>query len=146
MIDRIIVPIDFNDMDSAAKSLEYASVFCDKFSSELHLLNVYPPLSKFITKGSSEIEEELLKEKKENSILGLEKIAKKLPVNKDNIFLHSRKGAVYSEILNLAREINSDLIIISSELYGYIKSLVYSNTTKVYLNSTCSVLIAKDDF
>lgn len=146
MIDRIIVPINFSDMDSAAKSLEYASVFCDKFGSDLHLLNVYTGLSKLITQNSTEIEDTLLKDNKLKSFSQLESIAQKLPIQQERIYIHSRKGAVHSEILSLADEIKSDLIIISSEFYSYFKSLIHSNTTKVFLNSKCSVLIAKDDF
>jgi nucleotide-binding universal stress UspA family protein len=135
-LQKILVPIDFSDCSK--KALDYAIPFARQFGAELHLLHVvepYPAVPEMAPYDAETIEEGCLK---------MEGLRKQLGnVGPCSTFV--RKGAPPTEITSAARELEADLIIISTHgRTGLSRMFVGSTTEKVVRSAPCPVLIVRE--
>ncbi len=142
-ITKILVPIDFSDYSKMA--LEYSIEFAKKFNSKLILLYViepiiYPsdfglgqiPINQVDFEIQSKAEEELKK-----------LIDEKVPSELSSEY-HVRTGKPFLEIINMAKELECDLIIIASHGHTGIEHILFGSTAeKVVRKSPIPVLTVR---
>lgn len=143
-IDRILVPVDFSEYSKMA--LDYSIEFSKKFNSELILIYViepivYPsdfglgqiPINQVDFEIQSKAEEELKK-----------LVEEKVPADVKASHV-VKTGKPFLEIINAAKELNCDLIIIATHGHTGIEHILFGSTAeKVVRKSPVPVLTVRE--
>ncbi len=143
-IDKILVPIDFSEYSKMA--LDYSIEFSKRFNSELILIYViepivYPsdfglgqiPISQVDFEIQSRAEDELKK-----------LIEDKVPSEIKASYI-VKTGKPFLEIINSAKELNCDLIIIATHGHTGIEHILFGSTAeKVVRKSPVPVLAVRE--
>jgi nucleotide-binding universal stress UspA family protein len=140
-LKRILVPMDFSDC--SRKALSYAAAFAQQFQARLtllHILEPYVPVPELSIVAPESIEGQM-RETAERELravqqaLGEEICAKTV----------MRTGTPFVEITEAARELGSDLIIISTHGHtGLAHVLLGSTAEKVVRHAPCPVLVVRE--
>jgi len=144
MIKKILVPIDFSDYSK--KALQYTVNFAKHFNSEICLLYVIEPViyPADLSMGQMVIPNADVDygEKAEDELLALAKseigdlLSYKILV---------KTGKPFMEIIDTAKEIDSDLIIISTHGHTGVEHLLFGSTSeKVVRKAPCPVLTMRE--
>ena len=133
---KILVPIDFSDCSK--KALNYAIPFATQFGAELillHVLEPYPAAPEMMPYDAESIE---------HSRLEMEALRKELgEVGPCSTVV--RKGPPSTEITNAARDLDADLIIISTHgRKGLSRMFLGSTAERVVRSAPCPVLIVRE--
>jgi len=142
MFHDILLTVDLNDEASWSKALPVAIEQAKTSGATLHVLSVVPDFGMpmvggffpddFEAKAMAEIGEKLA------AFCG-EKVPSEVKVK--NIVRH---GNVYGEILDMAKEIDSDLIIIGAHRLDLKDYLLGPNAARVVRHAKCSVLVVRE--
>jgi nucleotide-binding universal stress UspA family protein len=142
MYRNILVPIDLSDEHSWRKALPTAIALCQTFQARLHVVAVVPdfglPLvGQFFPEGY----EDKLRQQAARQLKALvaEQVPDQVPVRRI-----VAEGRIYREILNAARNIQADLIVMGShhpELKDY---LLGPNADRVVRHADCSVMVVRE--
>lgn len=139
--DRIVVPIDFSMHSDVA--LRHAAGLARLFEAEIHLIHVVHELLQpdfYYPSGSRTLSVEVLREKAAEK---LEELAER-HLDGQSVRHHVRVGRAAHEIVELAKELPADVIVISSHgLTGVPAMLLGSQTAFVVRRAPCSVLTVK---
>ena len=141
-IQSILVPTDFSP--ESKKALAYAVAFARQFGAKLTLLNVVEPLATpdfvqafpLVAAG-----EKIMAECKRR----LERVINDMRIE-PNLIERTlvRPGRPYFEIVEAARTLKTDLIIISTHGYTGLKHvLLGSSTERVVRHAPCPVLVVR---
>ena len=144
MINKILVPIDFSDYSK--KALQYTVRFGKQFNSEISLLYVIEPIiypadlsmgQMVIPKADIDIGE---KAEEELKVLAMSEIGELL-----NYKVLVKTGKPFMEIIDTAKEIDADLIIISTHGHTGVEHLLFGSTSeKVVRKAPCPVLTMRE--
>jgi universal stress protein A len=142
-LKRILVPIDFSVPSQEA--LEYARGFARCFDGEIVLLHAVPPIgtSYFpeapIFSGSEEKELEVEE-------MNLQAVAREGPLDASiRVETLVRRGLPAHEIVEAAREIDADLIVIATHGYtGWKHFCIGSTTERVVRAAPCPVFVLRE--
>jgi nucleotide-binding universal stress UspA family protein len=142
MYRNILVPVDLSDKHSWRKALPTAIALCQTFQAKLHVIAVVPefglPLvGQFFPEGY----EDKLRQQAARQLKALvaEQVPDEVPTRRI-----VAEGRIYREILNAARTIGADLIVMGShhpELRDY---LLGPNADKVVRHADCSVMVVRE--
>ena len=140
-LKRILVPLDFSA--GSMKALDYAVSMAKQFHAALDLVHAYPSDEAWPGAGARH----LLFESAE----AIERLNEKLTgIHREHIptfppeNCHIRAGRPYEQIINLAREINADLIVLSTRGYSGLKHLLLGSTAeRVVRSAPCPVLVVR---
>ncbi|MBU2938940.1 universal stress protein [Lacinutrix sp. C3R15] len=140
---KIIVPIDFSEHSEYA--LETAAVFAKKYDAEILALHMLE-LSNAIISNTENVQQA-------ESVFYIKLAEKKFTefLNKDylkdlKITPIVKHFKVFSEVNEVAKEHNADLIIMGSQgASGFKEALIGSNTEKVVRHSNIPVLVIKEN-
>lgn len=138
---RIIVPIDFSEHSEFA--LEAAANLAQKYGSELIVLHMLELSNAILTSNGESINEE--------AVFYLKLAEQKFDAFLDKPYLEGIKITpivkhfkVFSEVNDVANELNANLIVMGSHGVSGVKEvLVGSNTEKVVRHSDIPVLVIK---
>jgi nucleotide-binding universal stress UspA family protein len=142
MYRNLLVPVDLSDEHSWRKALPTAIALCQTFQARLHVIAVVPefglPLvGQFFPEGyEDELRQQAAKQLK---ALVAEQVPAGVPARRI-----VAEGRIYREILNAARTIGADLIVMGShhpELKDY---LLGPNAAKVVRHADCSVMVVRE--
>jgi nucleotide-binding universal stress UspA family protein len=134
-LNRILVPVDFSECSD--KALEYALSFAREFKAELTLLHVLqpcPPAAEMYpmpvgSLSQSQADLDALRE-----MVGSSVRCKTLV----------RSGTPHAQIVNAAKELEIDLIIISTHGHtGVTRAILGSTTEQVVRRAPCPVLVVR---
>ena len=135
-LKKILVPVDFSDCSK--KALVYATGFARQFSAELTLLHVvepYPPVPQMDWVDVESVQEAQGKLDAIRSTFG-EAVAVKVIL---------RTGEPHLEIVEAAKELGIDLIILSTHgRSGLMHVILGSTVAKVARHANCPVLIVRE--
>ena len=141
-LKRILVPIDFSG--PSLKALRYAVPFAEQFGATISLVHVREPiiLPPDLPNASSvplmAMQEEEARKKLYD--LGYREIEELVPLD-----IHVCSGKPAEEIVNLARGLEADLIIIATHGYKGLMHLVMGSTAeKVVRSAPCPVLVVRE--
>ncbi len=139
-LKKILVPVDFSTCST--KALQYAVPFARQFGAELTLLHVIPPV---VVLPTSEVPPEgLIQESDTAARNNLEEIRRSLGDDLSSRAL-LRYGSPAMEILDAAKEMETDLIILSTHGHTGLKHILLGNTAeKVVRRAHCPVLIVRE--
>ena len=143
-IGRILVPLDFSE--PSRKALRYAKLFAEQFGASLTLLHVveplsYPPDFAVMPLLPPDIEEARTREL-ENQ---LRELARSVGggVKVESVV---RSGRAWQEVVGVARDAATDLIIVSTHGYTGLKhALLGSVAEKIVRHAPCPVLVVRDE-
>lgn len=138
-IRKVLVPIDFSA--PSLEAIPFALPLVKQFGAELHLVHVFAPDFPLATMAAMPL---IIPELQVGPTVRdhLEAVAKKqgLELRRENI--HAVKGRPFQEICNLAREIDIDLIVVSTRGHTGLKHLALGSTAEhVVRYSPCPVLV-----
>ena len=140
-IDKILVPLDFSP--ASMEALGYAVSLAKQFHAAIHLVHVYPsdeassvPGAGHLLFQSAEAIERLNEE-----LTGIH--SKHVPTFRPES-CHIRGGRPYEQIVTVARELDADLIVISTRGHSGLKHLLLGSTAeRVVRNAPCPVLVTR---
>lgn len=135
MYNTILIPTDFSDEDSTIQALKKA----EKLSHNghirlLHVLDAIPAFSMV------ELPVHLMEQQLPKAREMLSQIVEKSGVKADT---EVRKGQSYSNIIEEAKKIKADLILINSHQPGLADYLLGSTAAKVVRHAQCPVLVER---
>jgi nucleotide-binding universal stress UspA family protein len=140
-IEKILVPLDFSP--ASVEALEFTVSMAKQFHAVIHLVHVYPPDEASSVPGAGHL---LLQ-----SAQAIERINEELSgIHRKHVptfrpeNCNIRAGRPYEQIINLAREINADLIALSTRGHIGLKHLLLGSTAeRVVRNAPCPVLVVR---
>lgn len=143
MYKHILVPVDLNDDTSWSKVLPTAVELCRVFDGVLHLVTVVPEIG-FYAAASQYLPndyEEKIKAQVHDELHAFS--AKHVPagIQVQHVIAH---GKIYNEIINAAKAVKADLIIMGAhhpELEDY---LLGPNAARVVRHAECSVMVVRN--
>jgi nucleotide-binding universal stress UspA family protein len=138
----ILLPVDLEHSGSWRKSLPLSITLCRMMNANLHTLAVIPEVGPGIV--DQFFPEDFEKTATTHMMEDLHAFTRThvpADIKVQHIVAH---GRVYDEILRVARNIASDLIIIGAHRPDLKDYLIGSNASRVVRHATCSVLIARD--
>tara|TARA_R110002051_G_scaffold85849_1_gene151217 strand:+ start:1021 stop:1464 length:444 start_codon:yes stop_codon:yes gene_type:complete len=142
MFSNILVPCDtsYGSDDWLKPTISTALDIADKYDSHLHFLTVVPDnLMKGYYPDIYETTVVVDVQKR------LKSIVTECVGDPDRVKVFVRKGGICSEIINAARELPADLIVMASHGPLLRDYLLGSNATHVALHVPCSVLILRPE-
>ncbi len=141
-IHRILVPVDFSDC--AKKALQYAIPLAQEHEAALTLLYIVPPIYTVGEYGGIEYPQ-LQAEMQASGIKALEKLRDAEVRDQVPTEMVVRLGAPANEIIEAARELNSDLIVVSTHGRTGLKHLLLGSVAEhVVRRAPCPVLIVRE--
>jgi nucleotide-binding universal stress UspA family protein len=140
MFKQILVPVDLADPELAKPSIETAVALARPTGGHLRLLNVVPTtpgmLAEYVPPDFDEQQRRSAEE-------ALAIIAKESGFDAAHVSATVRQGGVYHEVLEEAKEIDADLIVMSSHLPAIRTHSLGSNAAHVVRYAKCSVLVVR---
>ncbi len=141
-IHHILIPYDFSE--TATIAIEHAIFMAKLHKAKITLLHVISTqsflssLSGTFSKAKTEYEKNVEKELKQK----LDKIAADIHQKDGNeVVVRIEKGKIYKEIVNVAEEINCDIIIMGTHgSGGHQPGITGSNTFRTVMLSPCPVI------
>jgi nucleotide-binding universal stress UspA family protein len=142
MYRNILVPVDLSDEHSWRKALPTAIALCQTFQARLHVLAVLPDfglpmVGQYFPEGyEAKLRQQAAKQLK---ALLAEQVPNAVPTRRI-----IAEGKIYREILNAAKTVRADLIVMGShhpELRDY---LLGPNADKVTRHADCSVMVVRE--
>ena len=140
-IEKILVPLDFSP--ASTEALDYAVSLAKQFHAAIHLVHVYPPDEASSVPGAAHLRlqsaEAIERLNEELTDIHRKHVQTFRPEN-----CHIRAGRPYEQIINLAREINADLIALSTRGHSGLKHLLLGSTAeRVVRSAPCPVLVTR---
>jgi Universal stress protein UspA and related nucleotide-binding proteins len=140
-IEKILVPLDFSP--ASMEALDYAVSLAKQFHAAIHLMHVYPPDEASSVPGGGHLLFETAEaiERLNEELTGIHRkhVPTFCPEN-----CHIRGGRPYEQILGVARELDADLIALSTRGYSGLKHLLLGSTAeRVVRNAPCPVLVTR---
>lgn len=139
-VQRILVPVDFSA--HSLNAMQFARDWARRFGSEILLLHVLEPILNYASFGLEPIAPLLPPEGlREQARTELDKLAKPDGADSPRVSVHVREGAAFDQIVNAARDLNADLIVIATHGRTGLSHVVLGSTAeRVVRYAQCPVL------
>jgi len=143
MFKHILVPVDLNEEHSWKKALPLAVENCKAFGATLHLVAVVPDIGAHAAVAQffpADYEDKVLQQMKDE-LHAFSKIHVPEGLRVQHIISH---GTIYKEILEAAKRIKADLIIMAAARPDLEDYLLGPNAARVVRHAQCSVTVVRD--
>ncbi len=142
MYQHILLAVDLTGGDSWKKPLKTSIELCRVFSATLHLCTVVPDFGMSVVAQffPDNYEEDVLAQVKRD-LHAFSKNNIPADIKVQHVILH---GTIYEEILEAARRVNADLIVVSAHRPELSDYLIGPNAARVVRHAGCSVLVVRD--
>jgi universal stress protein G len=140
MFKHILVPVDLADTDLAKPSLETAVSLARASSGSLRLLNVLPMTPVMLAEY---VPPDFDAQQRQSAEEALSIIARECGLDAAHTSWTVRQGGIYHEVLEEAKAIGADLIVMSSHRPAMRTYFLGSNAGHVVRYATCSVLVVR---
>ncbi len=134
MYAKILVPIEFSHEDSGINAIKIAKKLLDD-SGEIVLVNVFTDIPSY---AKAELPKDLMENSKKRVFEKLTKIASDEGIKSD---FEIRTGHAANAILDVAENLNADLIIVASHRPGLSDYFLGSTAARIVRHAQCPVLI-----
>jgi nucleotide-binding universal stress UspA family protein len=140
-LEKILVPLDFSP--ASVEALGYAVSMAKHFRAAIHLAHVYPADEASSALGAGHLllqsAETIGRLNEQLTGIHREHVPTFYPEN-----CHIRVGRPYEQIIGLAREINADLIALSTRGHSGLKHLLLGSTAeRVVRSASCPVVVVR---
>jgi len=140
MFRQILVPVDLTDPELAKPSIETAVALARPSGGHLRLLNVMPATPAMLAEY---VPPDFDLQQRQSAEEALVIIARESGLDAAHVSATVRQGGVYHEVLEEAKEINADLIVMSSHMPAMRTYFLGSNAAHVVRYAKCSVLVVR---
>jgi nucleotide-binding universal stress UspA family protein len=140
MYKQILVPVDLADTDLARSAIEIAVEMARASSGSLRLLNVMSITPMVITEY---VPPDFEAQQKRAAEEALAIVASECGLEPARVTAVVRQGGIYHEILEEAKTIHAELIVMSSHRPAMRSYFLGSNAGHVVRYATCSVLVVR---
>jgi nucleotide-binding universal stress UspA family protein len=137
---RILVPIDLADVDLAKPAVATAVMMARESNGSVRLINVLPVTPVMLAEY---VPPDFEAQQRASAEEAINIVAKETGLPPDRVSAIVRQGGVDREILDEAKEINADLIVMSSHRTGMRTYFLGSSAGHVVRYATCSVLVVR---
>lgn len=142
-VENILVPLDLSEISSAV--VDQARCFAQPRGSHLWLLHVTPPAH---DSSPFNVDREVLRREAAQSLrqqrLQIRQLAEQLRREHAGVSTRILQGTVSTTILEEARRINADLIILGSHRHGTIYHALFGGVgPKVMRKAECPVMLVR---
>jgi nucleotide-binding universal stress UspA family protein len=143
-LKKILVPIDFSE--TSKKASQYALKFAEQFNCEITLLHVVEPVSPIV---GAPFSVEVFPQPQDDTIAARKELAALAARSRNNgaksINSTIRIGHPPNEITKAAKDLDVDLIVISTHGYTSWRHLCIGSTTeRVVRTAPCPVLVVRE--
>lgn len=140
MYQRILLPVDLADPDLAKPALETAVMLAKGTGGVIRLINVLPVTPPMLVEYvPADFDEQQRKSAEE----ALSIIAGEMAAQVGKVTSVVRQGGTYQEILEETKEMNADLIVMSSHRTGARTYFLGSVAGHVVRYAGCSVMVVR---
>jgi nucleotide-binding universal stress UspA family protein len=140
MYQHILVPVDLSDTELAKPAIETAVIMARASGGSVRLLNVLPMTPVMLAEY---VPPDFDLQQKQSAEEALAIIAKESGLEAGRVKAVVRQGGVYHEILEEAKAMQGDLIVMSSHRPAMRSYFLGSNAGHVVRYATCSVLVVR---
>jgi len=140
MFKQILVPVDLSDTDLAKPSIETAVSLARASGGKVRLLNVLPMTPVMLAEY---VPPDFDVQQRQSSEEALQIIARESGLPPERVSGTVRQGGIYHEVLEEAKSIGADLIVMSSHRPAMKTYFLGSNAGHVVRYAKCSVLVVR---
>src|SRR5947199_971465 len=140
MFKQILVPIDLADVELAKPAIETAVSLVTASGGKLRLLNVLPMTPVMLAEY---VPPDFDVQQRQSSEEALQIIARESGLPPEQVSGTVRQGGIYHEVLEEAKSIGADLIVMSSHRPAMKTYFLGSNAGHVVRYAKCSVLVVR---
>ena len=140
MFKSILVPIDLADTDLAKPAIATAATLSQTWQGIVRLLNVLPMTPVMLAEY---VPPDFDVQQRQSAEEALSIIAKECGLDSARASWTVRQGGIYHEVLEEAKAIGADLIVMSSHRPAMRTYFLGSNAGHVVRYATCSVLVVR---
>ncbi|ARQ00783.1 universal stress protein [Pseudorhodoplanes sinuspersici] len=141
MFKRILVPVDLAEPELAKPAIDTAIAMARASSGSVRIVNVLPMtpvmLAEYVPPDFDE-------QQRQSADEAVRKLADDSGLGPDRISATVRQGGIYHEVIEEAKAINADLIVMTSHRPDMRSYFLGSNAGHVVRYATCSVLVLRD--
>ncbi len=142
MYKHILVPVDLNENGFCDKAVDHAVWHAKQTNAKIHLLNVLPGIH--MSMVATYFPKEAAKQMKEDVKGQLKKFVERYVDEGVEFDIYVAEGKPYSTILEYAKKVNADLIVMPSHKRSRIDKVVLGSVaSKVVENSPINVMVVK---
>ncbi|MBJ3817082.1 universal stress protein UspF [Shimwellia pseudoproteus] len=143
MTRKILVPIDVSETELTQKVITWVEAQSRIDDAEIHFLTVVPVLPYYMSLGQGMVDLPDIHQLKNRAEKKLTEIATQFSLPEDRKFTHCVEGAPRDTILEMAKTLPADLVIISSHRPDITTYLLGSNAAAVVRHAECPVLVIR---
>ena len=140
MYKQILCPVDLTDPNLAKPALETALMMAEAGDGTVRLVNVLPMTPVMLAEY---VPPDFDVQQRKSAEEALAIIAREIGLPAGRVSTVVRQGGIYHEILEEAKAIAADLIVMSSHRVGLRTYFLGSNAGHVVRYATCSVLVVR---
>jgi nucleotide-binding universal stress UspA family protein len=140
MYYRILVPIDLADPNLAKPAIESAVMMASASNGVIRLINVLPMTPVML---SEYVPPDFDAQQRASAEEALKIVSKETGLPPARVTSIVKQGGIYHEILEEAKAMNADLIVMSSHRTGMRTYFLGSEAGHVVRYATCSVLVVR---
>jgi nucleotide-binding universal stress UspA family protein len=141
MFKRILVPVDLAEPDLAKPAIDTAITMARGSSGTIRIVNVLPMtpvmLAEYVPPDFDE-------QQRKSADEAVKKLVDESGLEPGRISATVRQGGIYHEVIEEAKAINADLIVMTSHRPDMRSYFLGSNAGHVVRYANCSVLVLRD--
>ncbi|AHG18495.1 universal stress protein [Chania multitudinisentens RB-25] len=142
MYKTILVPVDISEDVLTEHALKHVEYLAKMSGAKVHFFHALPDASAFVTAYSFGIKE-FENQAEVKAIEGLKKIMAEIDLPLENLAYTISFGSPRDEVLQLAEEIEADLIVIGSRRPSVKTYLLGSNAAAIVRHAKISVMVVR---
>jgi len=140
MYRQILLPIDLADPNLAKPALDTAVMLAKAYDGSIRLINVLPLTPVMLAEY---VPPDFDVQQRKSAEEALATIAGEISIDKSRTSSIVRQGGIYHEILEEAKAMKADLIVMSSHRVGVRTYFLGSNAGHVVRYANCSVMVVR---
>ena len=146
-LNRVLIPTDFSNF--SAPAMQYGMAIAARFDAEVHLLHIVPDPAMLVPEAAAFSVESMQAQSddlKDQAMLALKKLPEDGWSDSKPVVREVRIGAAFIEIIEYARELDIDLIVIGTHgRSGLMHVLMGSVAERIVRKAPCPVLTVKPE-
>jgi nucleotide-binding universal stress UspA family protein len=140
MFKQILVPIDLTATEFVKPAIETAISLARVSEGKIRLLNVLPMTPVMLAEY---VPPDFDAQQRQSAEEAMAIIAQEAAIERERITFAVRQGGVYHEVLEEAKAMGADLIVMTSHLPAMKTYFLGSNASHVVRYAKCSVLVVR---